>query len=242
MHDAHCHFDLYPDPRAACAQAAGMPAILVTTKPSAFQRACALAGDFPAIHPALGLIPQEAAALEAHLPLFLDLLPRARFVGEIGLDGVSPDPAGQAAQSRVFAAVLDACAKAGGKVLSIHSRRAATPVLDALAAHGAAFPGAVILHWFSGNAAELVRATGMGCFFSVNPAMVKSANGRALIGQMPRDRVLLESDGPFVEVDGRPAMPADGALAVIHLAGLWGMSRPSVERLVDGNFARVMGN
>jgi TatD DNase family protein len=242
MHDAHCHLDLYPDPRAACAQAARVPVILVTTRPSAFENACALAAENPSVHPALGLIPQEAAALEAELPLFLDLLPRARFVGEIGLDGVSPDPAGRAAQSRVFAAILDACAKAGGKVLSIHSRRAATPVLDALAAHGAAFPGTVILHWFSGNAAELGRAADVGCFFSVNPAMVKSAHGRALVRGMPRDRVLLESDGPFVAVDGRPAAPADGGLVVAHLAGLWGMGRQAAEALVDGNFARVAGN
>lgn len=237
MHDTHCHLDLYPDPRAMCAAAAGIDTVLVTTRPSAFEEACVLAEEFPHIHPALGLIPQAALVLEAELPLFLALLPRSRFVGEIGLDGVSQDPAEQAAQARVFAQILAACAQAKNKVLSIHSRRAAGAVLDALAAHGSSFSGAAILHWFSGNAAQLRRAAGMGCWFSVNPAMVKSVHGRALIRCMPRDRVLLESDGPFVLMDERPATPADGASVVAYLAGAWGISRAAAEAAVDGNWA-----
>ncbi len=237
MHDTHCHLDLYPDPRAACVAAAGIDTVLVTTRPSAFENACALAKEFPWIHPALGLIPQEALTLEAELPLFLESLPRSRFVGEIGLDGVSRDPAGQAAQARVFAQILAACAGAKNKVLSIHSRRAAGAVLDALADHGPSFPGTVILHWFSGNAAQVRRAAGMGCRFSINPAMVKSVHGRALIRCMPRDRVLLESDGPFVQVEGRPATPADGLAVVSYLAGAWGISRAAAQAAVDANWA-----
>lgn len=226
MHDAHCHFNSLPAARAA------HPTAAVTCRPSDFAATQAQAETCAFLHPALGLIPQEAAQLEAELPLFLELLPRARFVGEVGLDGVSQDASGRAAQARAFAAILEACraeAAAGRrKVLSIHSRRAASAVLDAL---GEGFPGTAILHWFSGTADELRRAIGMGCFFSVNPAMVKSASGRALIRLMPPERVLLESDAPFVE--------GDLAQVVAHLASVWGVPQEQAERAVDGAFARI---
>jgi len=231
MHDAHIHLDFFPDPPAHVAQLApSLEAIFVTTHPSAFEKACALVAGHPHLHPALGLIPQEALALEKELPLFLDLLPRTRFVGEIGLDGTTESPKEKAAQLRVFTAILTACKTAGDKILSVHSRRAATPVLNAL---GENFLGTVILHWFSGHQAELDRAAKMGCYFSVNPAMVHSEAGRKLLKRMPHKHVLLESDGPFVK--------ADAAQVVAHLSGIWEMPREEAEAMVDGNWRRAIG-
>ena len=63
---------------------------------------------------------------------------------------------------------------------------------------GKANPGIAILHWFSGPMRDLQRAIDTGCWFSVNPAMIRSQTGRSLIAAMPRERVVTESDGPFV--------------------------------------------
>jgi TatD DNase family protein len=87
------------------------------------------------------------------MPLFEGLLAKTRYVGEVGLDG-SPDLKTYAdIHRRVFDAVLSACSKAGGRVISIRSRRAADDVLDALARMPDA--GLPILHWFSGGTVKL---------------------------------------------------------------------------------------
>ena len=139
------------------------------------------------------------------------MLDQTRFVGEIGLDYVTSDPANRSAQKEVFSQIVERCAAYGDKVLSVHSRRSAADVISVI---GDRFPGSVILHWFSGSRRELERAIEFGFYFSVGPAMVRSKNGLALLSAMPRERVLTETDGPFVQTDGRPARPSDTASVV----------------------------
>jgi TatD DNase family protein len=114
---------------------------------------------------------------------------------------------------------LSSCESEGGKIMTIHSRRAATAVLDHLERHTEA--GVAILHWFSGTKQELRRAIDAGCWFSVGPGMVASPAGLRLIREMPKERVLTESDGPFTRIDERSAWPWDVALACGVLAGIW---------------------
>ncbi len=125
-------------------------------------------------------------------------------------------------QVAAFTRILEMSEHAGGRILSVHSRRAARPVLDTLAAHpGAGLP---ILHWFSGTPRELAQAVELGCWFSIGPAMLAGEKGRALAARMPRDRILTETDGPFAQLDGRAALPWDAEQAVVALAELWGES------------------
>ncbi len=175
--------------------------------------------EAPRIRTALGLHPQIAHERKGELPLFEQLLPEVRYVGEIGLDGGPEYKRHWQDQVLVFARILELCARAGGRVLTIHSRRATLPVLDALEAHPGA--GTPILHWFSGTHRELARAVDLNCWFSVGPAMLASEKGRALAAKMPRDRVLTETDGPFAQLEGRAAFPWDAERAVALLADVW---------------------
>ncbi|MFD2780363.1 TatD family hydrolase [Novosphingobium pokkalii] len=123
-------------------------------------------------------------------------------------------------QIEVFEHALAICRAAGGRVMSLHSRRAAKPVLDTLES----FPdaGTPILHWFSGTSRELDRAIDLGCWFSVGPAMLRGEKGRQLVARMPRARVLTESDGPFAQIDGRSVWPWEASNVLGDLATLWG--------------------
>jgi TatD DNase family protein len=112
---------------------------------------------------------------------------------------------------------------------------------DAEAMAAAVFRGLQILHWFSGPLRDLKRAIDSGMYFSVNPAMTKSANGRKLAAAMPRDRVLTETDGPFVQTGGRPAVPQDTAEVLLHLATLWKSSFAEARATVLTNFLRAVG-
>lgn len=239
MIDFHCHLDLYPDPILAAREAArsGVYVLSVTTTPKAWRKTAALTSGAVRIRTALGFHPQVAHERHGELPLFETLLPEADYVGEVGLDGAPEFGRHAEVQRKVFRTVLKASAMAGGRVMTIHSRHAAADVLGELRSRPDA--GLPILHWFSGTKAELREAIDQGCWFSVGPAMLRSAKGRALAAAMPHDRVLTETDGPFAEVGGRPLVPMDAMLAVVGLGETWRMPLNDVKQRLADNLHNV---
>lgn len=240
MIDFHCHIDLYERPAAIVEECErrGLHVLSVTTTPSAWRGTSALAADAKGILTALGLHPQLAHQRKGELPLFDQLLPNARFVGEIGLDGAPGFRPYLEDQLRVFRHILLACKDSGGKIMTLHSRRAATMVLDELEAHAGA--GTPILHWFSGSMKELSRAIELGCWFSVGPVMLASDKGREIASRMPRDRVLTESDGPFARIGEGPAYPWDAASAVSPLAEIWNLTPDDVQQQLGDNLRTLV--
>jgi TatD DNase family protein len=206
----------------------------VTTTPSAWEKTAELAVSAKRVRTALGLHPQLAQQRMGELSLFDEFLPSTRYVGEIGLDG-SPEfrPHWQS-QRQVFEHILGRCCNAGGRIMSIHSRRASREVLDALEA----FPnaGTPVLHWFSGSLRDLDRAVRLGCWFSVGPGMLAGERGRSLIARMPRERVVTESDGPFAQIDGQSIMPWSVEGAIRNLGQIWNLPEASAQQVVGDNF------
>jgi TatD DNase family protein len=139
---------------------------------------------------------------------------------------------------RVFRSILERCADYGDKILTIHSRRSSADVVSTI---GGNYPGRIILHWFSGPQRDLKTAIEYGMFFSVNPAMTRSAAGQKLIAKMPPDRVLTESDGPFVRTGSRPCCPKDTEQAIAYLASCWECSTAHAAERVRQNFLRIVG-
>ncbi|MBZ9872943.1 TatD family hydrolase [Mesorhizobium sp. BR1-1-9] len=224
--DFHCHLDLYPDLRLAvlACEEAHVATLAVTTTPKAFRRNRDLTRQAHYVRVALGLHPQLAAERASELPLFEALLNETRYVGEVGLDASPNHYAGFTEQVRVFRRILMACAKHGDKILSVHSVRAAKAVLDNVEELLPPGRGRIVLHWFSGSLSEARRALSLGCYFSVNERMFASPSARKVVSILPRDRVLTETDGPFIERDDGPIRPGDVSKATSDLAGLWGVS------------------
>lgn len=239
MIDFHCHLDLYPDPHDVTRECAkrSLYVLSVTTTPSAWKKTSALALGIGRIQTSLGLHPQLAHERKSELSLFADLLPNSKYVGEIGLDGDPTLRPHWNDQIMVFDQILSLCCDAGGRILSIHSRRAATAVLERIQAKHAA--GTPVLHWFSGTVRELTRAIELGCWFSVGPSMLNSTKGRALAALMPRDRLLTESDGPFAKIEGRMILPWDAGSAVRELSRIWQEPTESVERQLLANLRQL---
>ena len=240
--DMHCHLDLYPDPHAQVERIALQKAYVlsVTTTPKAWRGTAKLAQGHSRIKTALGLHPHLAGDRKSELKLFDELLPETRYVGEVGLDGGKEYALTWRDQIGVFDHVLASCTQAGGRILTLHSRNAATAVLDALEHHPGY--GVAVLHWFSGTARELQRAVDMGCWFSVGYAMLKGKKGRDLTARMPMHRVLTETDGPIATVRNHPLQPAECAAALEVLAELWMVdSRQASERVVE-SFRRLVSN
>ncbi|MEA2238193.1 MAG: TatD DNase family protein [Thermoanaerobaculia bacterium] len=238
MHDAHCHIDLYGSYQEVLASIANakLRTIAVTNTPSVFNAMENLVVDNPWVYPAIGLHPELVPERAHELPLLLERLLRVRLVGEIGLDFATRG-ADRNGQARVLEQILSACARDRGHVLSLHSRNAAADVVRLV---GPNFPGVPILHWFSGSLKVLEQALVFGFYFSVNPAMTRSDRGRAILAALPRERVLTESDGPFVDMQGVPARPADVKIVVSYLANQWKISADDAEVILDTNFDTVL--
>lgn len=240
--DFHCHLDLYPDPTLVTKRCGELGTYLlsVTTTPKAWRKTAKLADGYVRIRTALGLHPQIAHERIGELPLFDALLSETRYVGEVGLDGSPEYKQHWREQVRVLDHVLASSSKAGGRIISIHSRRSAAFVLDELARYPDA--GVPVFHWFSGTKAELGRAINMGCWFSVGPAMVLGKRGRDLVAAMPKNRILTETDGPFASINGAPLNPGDVGLAQEALASCWQTDQEEAAAIVVENFRALMAS
>ena len=239
--DLHCHLDLYDDPAKVAAECdrRRLYILSMTTTPSAFRGTQALAEGRERIRTALGLHPEIAVARASELELFKALLPETDYVGEVGLDGSPPHRATLDRQAEILTEILQLCARAGGKKLSLHSRGATGLILDLLAVEPAA--GSFVLHWYLGTTRQVKRAAELGAWFSVGPSMLASERGRKVVSAMPRTRVLPESDGPFGQLDGRPAEPWDAWRIVNSLATIWKTTPETVERILLANFREFAG-
>ncbi len=203
----------------------------------AWEGTCTLIGDTPRVRVAAGLHPELVATRHREVDRLCSLLAETRYVGEIGLDGSKPHRASLPLQRDVLNTILSACEIAGGRIMTLHSRAAASLVLDHLEEHSEA--GIPVLHWFSGTDAELKRAIKLDCWFSVGPAMLKAKKGRRLASSMPIDRVLTETDGPFARRGRAPLMPWDVYEAETALAQLWNVPRSTVEERLSRNLRQL---
>jgi len=238
MLDAHCHIDLYADPMkvALDAERAGVFTILVTNLPSAFQRSYPHTRELQRIRIALGLHPLTAEKHAAEFPLFQELLPKTSYIGEVGLDFSVEGAATKEQQIRSFEFVLQSL---GGqpKFLTVHSRKAEKAVLDLLFAVGRS---PAVFHWYTGPLNILDLALEKGHFFSINPAMFRSERGRSIVSRIPPERVLTESDGPFVRVGNRQIVPADVRIVEKALSDVWRTEVGLVRRTIMQNFQRLI--
>ena len=237
--DFHCHLDLYPNAKQVYADALRKVEFvwLVTTSPRAFSATSKVLPATEKIFISPGLHPEVADKKFSELETLLAQIENCSGVGEIGLDGSPHYRQHKELQRHIFQSVLQKCVTLGGRVLSIHSRAAARETLDFLEAYSGF--GIAVLHWFTDSSSQLLRAKELGCWFSVGPAMLRSANGRKLAELMPRDRVVSESDGPFAKVRGVSVMPWEAATVSIQLAEIWGIQPEEAAQTLRSNGLRL---
>lgn len=201
---SHLHYPAFDPDRGAVlarARAAGVGAILVVgTGPADNHRALAVAREhrLPA---AAGLHPSEAGTADApaRIRALVAATPVAA-IGEIGLDYTCPVPA--ATQQAVFRDMLALAASISRPVI-VHSREAAADTLALLREAGGPCRG--VWHCFSGDAelAGEVLALGLHLSFTGNVTYRRNHDLRRALAAVPADRLLLETDCPFMPPEGR---------------------------------------
>jgi TatD DNase family protein len=236
--DAHAHLDAC-EPGAeeliARARAAGVETVVsVGTGIDSCRETIAIAERYEEVFAILGVHPHRAGEADTERLDELEALlasPRAVALGEIGLDYFR-DRAPRSAQRELFAAQLELAARLGKPVV-IHTREADDDTLAALED----FAGVVILHCFS-SPALLPWALERDCYvsFAGNVTYPKSDDLRSAVRLVPPERLLVESDCPYLAPQPKRGRPNEPAFIVHTLSVLAELRGESIAEL-DGRTA-----
>ena len=198
LYDTHFHLDLQKDRTAAICEIEEnqIYAIAVTNLPDLYRKeAVEIKSKY--IRIALGFHPELIHQYQKQIPLMWELLPEVRYIGEVGLDLVNKSY--EREQEAFFSELVERCRYDSNKIFTIHSRRSVDKVLDIL---GYNYKFRAILHWFSGSRIELENAIERGCYFSIKGAMMKSKKFLDMLPIIPSNRLLIETDSPFIRYIG----------------------------------------
>jgi TatD DNase family protein len=246
--DSHTHLDSCEPPNAelvAAAERAGVTRILTVGMDGASCRsALAAAEAFPQVYAAIGRHPNSATGFDdadlAELRA-LSAHERCLAIGETGLDFYR-DYAPRADQERAFSAQI-ALARELGKPLVIHTRAAERETLAQLAAEAQGV--SVVMHCFSmPERLDECLERGYAISFAGNVTYPKAADLAQAARRVPDERLLVETDAPYLTpqpVRKEPNQPAFVAHTAAFVAQLRGVSVQALGNAVQQTAAHVFG-
>jgi TatD DNase family protein len=249
--DHHCHLD-FPEFAAdlagvvARAKAAGVGTLVtISTRIRKFDQILAVAERFPDVWCSVGTHPHNAdeeAGIPASEIVRLAQHPKVVAVGEAGLDYYYKH-ATPAAQAQGFRAHI-AAARETGLPLEIHTRDADADTLAILEEEHAkgAFPA--VLHCYTGGRELAMRAVELGLYVSFSGVISfkKTEPLQEIARDVPLDRILVETDAPFlapVPHRGKTNEPAYVVHTAAALARIRGVSEAEIARATTDNFFRL---
>ena len=209
------------------------------------------AASHPRVLAAVAIHPNEAPAYEAagELDAAIEVIdelagePRVRAIGETGLDFFRTEEAGLPAQHRAFEAHIS-LAKKHDLAMQIHDRDAHDAVLNTLQRVGA--PDRTVFHCFSGDVemARIAADRGYYLSFAGNVTFKNAQNLRDALAVTPRERILVETDAPFltpIPHRGRPNAPYLVPLTVRFIAAELGAEVDELSAQLAANTLAVYG-
>jgi TatD DNase family protein len=249
--DSHCHLD-FPDFASeldavvARAEAAGIAhMVTISTRVRKHAQVLAIAERFPNVTCSVGTHPHHA---HEELDVTADELvarashPKVVAIGEAGLD-YHYDNSPRDAQAQSFRTHI-AAARAARLPLVIHTRQADDDTLAILEDEmgKGAFPA--VLHCYTGGAELAARAVALGCTIGFTGIVTfkNSAALRAIAAELPADRILVETDAPYLAPGpyrGKRNEPAYVAEVARVLAEVRGVSFEEIARQTTENFFKL---
>lgn len=217
LSDMHCHVGFMADPCRFVQEAelAHTCVLAVSATPCDYRafRSVFSGNDPRFVFPALGIhpwwVPDTEEEVARLLNEFDSLFSSASCIGEIGLDFSSRRVHTKEWQLRVLKHILKRCTDRGQMLFSLHCVQAYPELFTCLEKSGALKQCKGIFHWFSGSSEHLRYAIQRGCYFSVSKRMLASKRGREYVKAIPENRLLLETDAPFVTIQNNeiPSVP-----------------------------------
>jgi len=249
--DSHCHLD-FPefaddlDGVVRRGEAAGVGLFLtISTKLSGFRKVAAVAERFPNVYCTVGVHPHEA---EGELPKSADEVialaahPKTVGIGETGLDYFY-EHSPKDEQRQNFRLHIEA-ARATGLPIVVHTRDADEETSEILADEmgKGAFTG--LLHCFSSGPELARKALDLGFYISISGIVTfnKAEELREIVAEVPLDRLLVETDAPFlapVPHRGKTNEPAFVAETAKKVAEIKGIGVDELASATTANFRRL---
>ena len=232
MIDTHCHVDLFADPlvTARTLERDLSMCVAVTMLPSHYVVGQRHLSAFRRVIGALGLHPLRAREARKEIQQFTRLAAAAKFIGEIGLDGSAEGKPTLPLQKELFEEAI--CSIPVGAFVTVHSRGAWRETLDLLRSRRV---GPVCFHYFTGGGEGAKEVLAEGHFLSINHRMVAlDGRHRQIAADLRRDRVLIESDAPFLGEDPLAQLE----MVYNFFADAWQLDVNQVRMIVRENFSR----
>lgn len=197
--DAHCHLDLMNNMLGFIneVQNSDISLFAVGTTPRTYNREVQFCKNIQNIYVGLGMHPQLVSSGYDDMKVFKEFFEQNHYIGEVGLDFSKDYIRTKESQIEVFSEIIRLCEQYGEKVISIHSLKSTSAVIEIIKTYKRQNSNRYIFHWFTGSMAQLEKAIELGSYFSINPRMLKTKLGIEVIKAVPIDRVLLETDAPF---------------------------------------------
>lgn len=249
MIDSHCHLtfdglrEQVVDVIERAAAAGVTECITVAQDLVDAEQALALSAEHQGVHVAAGVHPHEAARVSEGWDAALVEIARREdvfAVGETGLD-YHYDFSDRASQMQVFRRQLEIATEVG-KPIVIHCRQAHGDTMATLAK----YPGltGVVFHCFTGSTAEAREILDEGYWISLTGVVTfrKSDELRAVARTMPADRLLIETDSPYLSPEPVRRVQPNEPAHLIHTAACVaeqrGMTMPELSALTEANTRR----
>jgi len=243
--DAHSHpdrFDLESDQALQSALAEIVEHQIFTVANSldlpSYRRNQEIAETCNLVLPAFGVHPWYAPEYAGRMHELEQVIEQAPLVGEIGLDHHFVEDAAQYPdQEKVFEYLLGAAVEQD-KVVTLHTKGAEARALEILGRHGVR---RAIVHWYSGPLDVFGELVAMGAYFTVGVEVLYSEHIRAIAREIPRDRLLTETDNPGGPKGylGRPGTPLLVKDVVRGLAEAREATIEAIEQDVRSNFLEL---
>jgi TatD DNase family protein len=249
--DSHCHLDFpelsgrLPEILAAAAQAGVGRMVSISTLVKRFEVYRGLAEAHPEVYFSVGTHPhnadQEPDVTAEHL-VALSGHPRCIAIGEAGLD-YHYDKSPRDVQRRVLRTHI-AAARVSGLPLVIHARDADSDMIQILVEESKIGPYQAVLHCFSSGRDLAMTGVALGFYVSFSGILTfkKSDENRAIAAEVPADRLLVETDAPYLAPEphrGHTNEPAYVAHTARVLASLRGVSEDEIAGTTTDNFYRL---
>jgi len=249
--DSHCHLDfpeLSGDANGVIARAmsAGVGHMLtIGTKITKFDGVLAMAERFDNVSCSVGIHPHEAGVepkMDVEKLTTLAKHPKVVAFGETGLDFYY-EHSPRAEQESSFRVHIDAARRAGLPVI-VHTRDADTETAAILTEESAKGKFTGVIHCFSSGAELAEKALDLGFYISISGIVTfkKADELRAVVKTVPLDRLLVETDSPYlapIPHRGKTNEPAFVAHTAKMVAELKGISREELAVQTSANFFRL---
>lgn len=236
--DFHIHIDYYKDYYKIYEwlDSKKIYTLFVTNFPEIYEKCLKNFKTSKYIKIALGYNPQIIEQQKFNKKIFDKYLFSTKYVGEVGLDFSRKYITYKKYQMEVFEYICKKAAKTN-KILSVHSRNAEKEILDILKKNKVKF---VVFHWYTGEIDFVDEIINEGYYFSINPSMLKSKKGRDIINKIPKNKILVESDGPFGKINNKTVNPQD-IIKVYDLLSLSiGIDSKKFQSLVYNNLKTLL--